>query len=583
MRAIVSICLLFLATLGVCAADSGKLSTESLSAKALLEELLAKRYEADLATRVSRESFHVGAQLELVAITKKPDVVDPEPLSDLSLGNLDPEELIKRYTNTTDNQTILSFLEKYKIRKVSVLVGLRDNLPEETKGEVEKWLSERVKSEFGGAGKSLVSMIRSPVKEPGKQESFLQKLEKLQDLAGQMVLAAAIILSLFLWKFLTNPASPTTGDTAGAMNVNLNQKQDDASSSAGGKSPELIAREKLEEAESLQKINEITQKIREVVPRLSVDFERLVISWCQMGKEGHTKLACFAEAVGRDVGRLPIPIDAIPEITKVFAQMATLPLKEKRTLLDLAYWDMLSVLNLGADSVNQPFSYLGAVSSQRLQQVLVTQNPRLQSIVSFYLPPELRKKYVQGLDSEKKLALLKSAGELYEVPAKEVRESENLLKPEFKSASNAEIISLAQNVARLCETLTPVEELSLLSVCQGPAFDQFKISTPTIAFLHEWNDRALGLILDQANADEIACYLRFRPEVRDQFLALCPPLTATMVRDELERNDTTSETTKNELLSLLKDRVVELVQSKAVDLEEIFANGTNDTQVSEAA
>ena len=140
-------------------ADSTSFKPEVLGAKAFLEELLIRRYTQELGTRLEKGCFTVGAELGLSEIPKKVEVKaadkpDDGPPADLMLGTLDPDELIKRYANDADGaQKAQSFLKDYKIKAVSVSVGVKEELGAAAKSETEKWLSARVQGEFGKIGK----------------------------------------------------------------------------------------------------------------------------------------------------------------------------------------------------------------------------------------------------------------------------------------------------------------------------------------------------------------------------------------------------------------------------------------------
>jgi flagellar motor switch protein FliG len=206
------------------------------------------------------------------------------------------------------------------------------------------------------------------------------------------------------------------------------------------------------------------------------------------------------------------------------------------------------------------------VPVDRLNQFLVEQNPRLKSVVSYYLPTDARRAYLGGLKPDAKLELLQSAAQIPEVPLTEIQQLNVAVQTQLKGNQKSAVVSLAENVARLVETFSPTEEVTLLANCDGPAFDRYKRSTFTLGYLHEWTDQALAPVLEICNADEVTEYLRLKPELKDRVLALCPPLTATMVTDELARTDSRSETAKNETLASLKAKVVELLASQTISL-----------------
>lgn len=198
---------------------SSSLSTEALGAKAFLEDLMTKRLSQELSTKVDKQSFSLGSQLDLIAV--RPPIPAPiaqplskipwesEPMSDLMMGALDPEELLKSFAASSspsdEKSPIRKILEGFKIKSVMVSVGLRDDLAPEVKNEVETWLKTRIAKEFGSAGKGSVSFIKMPTKkkEPVLEKTLWQWLEQFQSLAGQLILGLSIFFGIVAWQLMS--------------------------------------------------------------------------------------------------------------------------------------------------------------------------------------------------------------------------------------------------------------------------------------------------------------------------------------------------------------------------------------------
>lgn len=570
------------------AVSSTALAPDALSAKALLEDLLARRFTQTLATKIEKSTFSVSAELDLQAVPKKvdkpllaPTSGEMEPISDLALGMLDPEALLKNYSPPgEERQVAMAFLEGFKIKTVSVNVGLSESLAPEVKAEVEKWLTDRLNSEFGKVGKGLVTVIKMPL--PKAQEIAPPKttwdlLNQFQSLAGQLALAAAIVVGVLLWGILTPRKSSVAGG-AEANNTTTSTQQatgSPAAMSAAGLSEEekqRLADEKLsrDRAAATLEVESLKVRVLEILPKISEHLESVLRSWCQTGDLGWTKVAVLSEVVGKELGKLPIPIDAVSDVTRAFTKMAAVDIAEKRDVLQKSYWDLLTVMNLGPAALEQPFGYLGGFNAGMVSQVLMEQNPKMRTVVSLFMPPDLRAKFMGTMSLEAKRELLVAAAGMSEIPAKELSQLDRGLMARFKPQGREDMIPLEMTLNKLVEALNPAEELVLLAGMQGPAAEEFRRSTPSLAFISEWGDEPLATLLSQATTDEILALCRVRPDVKDRVLSLAPKMTVAMVGDELSMPDRLSAKDKGIWIEALSKRLRTLVLSKALVLEEIF-------------
>lgn len=570
------------------AVSSTALAPDALSAKALLEDLLARRFTQTLATKIEKSTFSVSAELDLQAVPKKVDkpLLAPasgemEPISDLALGMLDPEALLKNYSPPgEERQVAMAFLEGFKIKTVSVNVGLSESLAPEVKAEVEKWLTDRLNSEFGKVGKGLVTVIKMPL--PKAQEIAPPKttwdlLNQFQSLAGQLALATAIVLGVLLWGILTPRKSSVAGG-AEAGNTTTSTQQatgSPAAMSAPGLSEEekqRLADEKLsrDRAAATLEVESLKGRVLDILPKISEHLESVLRAWCQTGDLGWTKVAVLSEVVGKELGKLPIPVDAVSDVTRAFTKMAAVDIAEKRDVLQKSYWDLLTVMNLGPAALEQPFGYLGGFNAGMVSQVLMEQNPKMRTVVSLFMPPDLRAKFMSTMSLDAKRELLVAAAGMSEIPAKELSQLDQGLMARFKPQGREDVIPLEMTLNKLVEALTPAEELVLLAGMQGPAAEEFRRSTPSLAFISEWADEPLATLLSQATTDEILALCRVRPDVKDRVLSLAPKMTVAMVSDELSMPDRLSAKDKGVWIEALSKRLRTLVLSKALVLEEIF-------------
>lgn len=546
----------------------------AIGAKTLLEEMLAKRYAQELATFTDQELFTVSSKLEVSPVAPKSSPVaqtqEQEPVSDLALGRLDPEELLKKVAGSGQEKIIQSFLDQFVVRSVAINVGLREELPPEVKSSVEKWLADRVKQEFGNAGRSSVTIIKSKPAKKEEPKTLLDWLNQFQSLAGQIVTALAVLLAVILWKLLSTSSSTSSNRSVDSRVTHSGELK------GFGESPKsagtTVAQDGVKLAETRDKIQDLNLKINELLPRLQGQFESIVRSWCSQGENGRVRLACFAEAVGKELGKLPIPPEALDDVTKVFLRMPSLDLPEKLEALGKAYWDLLAVLNLGKEALNQPFGYLGGSNVAVVNQVLIGQNPKLKTLVSLYMPDDLRTKFLKSLTLEAKKELLQTAAGLSEIPAGELREMDTTLLGRMRPNQAQNVVPVDMTLGKIVSSLDALESMTLLPQIQGQVMNQFKTRNVNLAFIHEWPDSSLSLLVSRATADELSAYIRLRPALKDRIIKLCPPMTAEMVNEEINKEDKTSDKDKSAWLNSLLERAQQLVRDNEVDLEAIFAS-----------
>jgi len=581
----------FLATVfflaGSLALQESDLLPETQGAKALIEELIAKRYRQELSTLVDQNQFQLSVRLELIMNKAEPVIKAPAKdttikelpvITDLMLGTLDPEDLLNKYSPPDQAEITKQFLSNYRIKMVTFSIGLKEGLSKDTKTLVEKWLNDRVTNEFGKNGAGTVTIqqqIVAPPAIPTPEKQPIDLLNQFQNLAGQLALAIAILLGIILWRLLgggsknATPAAPAITMNPPAAGGASNNGED---ANKNTKETELLIQQKNDREKQLahEEMAQIAQKILEILPHLTPHFEAVIRSWCQMGETGRYKLAVFAETVGKQVGRLPIPIDALPEVGKVFTKITDLALPEKLSLLQKSYWDLLSVINLGPEILNQPFGYVGGLNTSIVNQMLMDKNPKLKTLVSIYMPTDMRVRYFKGLSNQHKLELLKMATEMHSIPASELSDLDRNFKTSAQPSSTKELVILDRALQKLIEALKPQEEIALVPSLSGPVIESYKRSVPSMAFLEQWPDDKLKLLLAKLTADEILPYLRLKPNNKKRFLELLPQFTADIISEELESKDKTSDDEKTQWLISLKNKMLQMFELKELALDDLF-------------
>ncbi len=550
-------------------------TADAISAKAFLEEVLVKRYSQNISTFVDKDAYSVGAQVELTDVEAKPELnPDDQPAEetpmDLMVGTLDTEKIMKQYALDAEKPALASYLATKKIKSVFVSVGLKEDLGELVKNEVSKWLTERVQKEFGNLGTTDVKFVKvlPTVKETEKTKQWWDWLDQFQNLASVALLALALLFGVFFWRLTTSKLFSTTQNNSEAPQIKLSSDGKPLGPDGQGAS---VVKNAEEERKLAEEYFILAQKVSTIAVKITGEMENLVRTWSNSGDEGKLKIVCFAEAVGKEVGRLPIPPDTIQDVAKVFTKMSKTPLAEKLEILDKVYWDLMTVLNLGTDVLAQPFSYLAGTDSELLSQILMDQNPKLKTLVSHYLPDDVRKKYVNSLNESDKLEILKNAASLKNISFDELKTHEQNVMNKLDPSSSDTSVVIDMAFEKLVDALSIFEELQLLPQIQGDEILQFKRKTPSLAYLPEWPDESLSFVVSKLRPDQIVAYLRLKPEMKDRIIGLCPEMTAEVVTDDLNQPDRFSDSEKEKLLRSFADTLLLMHQQKEINLENIFA------------
>lgn len=567
-------------------------TAEILSSKSYLEDILVKRYTQGLSTIVDQKLISVGAQLEVSEIP--PDEVpaiaeeDSAPF-DLTVGNLDSDLLTKKYANESEKRAIVSFLTNKKIKAVLISVGLKENLGPDVKASVEKWISVRTKNEFGDRAKTEVTFVKEipVIKEPEAKKNWIDWLNQFQQLAGIALFALTVFLVSILWR-LTSSKVNLTNNTSGegqqlrltADGKLLTEGKTTGTGGLGGGTDANSAASVQEQLRSAEEAFSLTQKINALVPKVNSDLESIIQAWCNGGEEGKIKLAAFADAVGRETGKLPIPKGAVGDMAKHFATMSKMEPAGRKKILDQVYWDIVTVMNLGSSSIEQPFSYLAGTEVDTISDILMNQNSKLKTLVSLYLPEDVRKKFMAPLTLDQKIEMLENAAKLKEISSDELSEFNASLRSQMTGDVSADQVKLDMTFDKIVSMLDIFEEFEILPKLQNDEMIKFKKRTPSIAFLHEWPDDKLGILMTKLRSDEIVTYLRFKPDQKDRILKISPPMTAEVVSEDFEQKDRSSKLEKEAALKNIVEAAKEMIVRNELDLSVIFQNSAPPSEAS---
>ncbi|MCB0413336.1 MAG: hypothetical protein KDD50_03325 [Bdellovibrionales bacterium] len=546
-------------------------SGDLIAASGYLERLIVEKYSSDLSTQVEKDQFQISAKIKLAKVKSKEQ--NKNPINDLQLTYLNPEELYKKYSLETDQNA--NYWQKFRIVSIEFFLGLKDSLGEQTKKEIQEWVQKRISTDFGRLGKISANSIKEPEKLAEPEKGPLQWAKELQGLLGNALLGLALILGVLLWKILMGGSAASSDSTVNVANKLEMQNKE-------GEDHTLTKLTDVEESALTGKVEKLRSQIKDILPKLSGDIPFVVSEWCQRGIDGITQVAFFAEVAGESVGKIDVPLEFRDQIKDIFKSVKDADSDVKFKNYNEIYWDLLAVINLGSDVLHQPFSFASKASTDRVNEVLMENSLEMQTIVSFFLPEEKRKTLIEGFDESKKLELLRQAAQLSEISESELLKLENQIAPSFESASSEKMIAMKTTLGKIIESLSLLETCTLLEKIEGEAMVEYKKHSPSLAFLSEWPDDALSTLFKVANTEELANFLQIRKDLQERCLTLVPPMTKAILSDDLKKPSSLKESEKEELLSGLLEKMKSLIANGEVDLERIFAK-TKSTELKDAA
>lgn len=534
-----------------------------ISVKAALEDMLVRRYAQELSAIVSYERFNVGARFELVVVDDKENKRNQnanDNYTDLDLGYLDADTLFDRYSNIESGT--VSPLAKYGIKSVSINVGIQENMGEQIKKSVDDWLQARIKDEFGAIGKGQVQFIQSENSNPTTMDRIIQ----MQGLVGQLILAIAILLGVILWRLLSGGSSKSE-PLQSSVNIESKTEMKAGEGVLGGSSSQSNADKEKERAFE-SKIDHLSFQIKDLAPKLVEQLELIINQWCEQGEEGLMQIASFAEITGSVLGSLPIPKEHKKKMGDIFAQMSSLSLEKRHDVVNKVYWDLVASLNLGTEALHRPFSFLGNTSLGTVNKVLLGNDTDIQTVVSLYMPENMRKNYFSKLENDKKVELLNAAAKLSTISQDRLKGIEDQIAPYFEQKVDEAEISMSMTLSKLIETMTFVDACKLMTKVQGPIIEDYKIKHPHLGFFSDWTVSAQEVLIKKATNEELTAYIRTVPEMSPNVLELVSPRARQILEDDINRPDTMSEPEKEKWLQSLHNRLLNLVYTNVINLED---------------
>ncbi len=593
-----------------------------------IEEKIRKNYEEVIGIQLQSGSYRVGVLVELKEeATEKKDSSSIAETSNnlpegLNLGILDVRELISNYEQEIktlkEKKTLQEPMssEKFKIVRVNIKVGLNEDYGKEYQVEFSKWLSQRVKVDFGGIGTSETAMIRKiPEKPVSKKDpksfensTLYERLFDFQPLVIALVLISIGTL-LFFSRFIIstadarlskNVATEISGSTSNSL------KMSDAIPANGiaqsSMKPEFDEEKRANEDLSLtiEDIDRLMSKITFLILDLSVQFSHLLSIWLDAGPEGHQKIALAFDSViskkelfekqGLTVQKFSLQdlsSELSEKVHESFLKVQQMKSKEKLQMLDSTYWDIISFKTFGPRVLRRPFDHLKILDDEQIGKVLLNQKRDVQALALLYLENNQKKNFMSKMNEDEKVHLIASMIGSATMSKSDLVDIDSAVKiaVEKSAVTDSGKIGLMPRSISLLENLSAIEELRILKRIvpvlpqQGASLKKKYFS---LAFMEEWSEFGFEKISSVITADEVVALLKIFPEVKSALFSFIAPRMRTMVEDDLGSLTNMTNDQLNDKLESIRLKMKRFIEHNKINLSEFYSDSSS-MEVADAA
>ncbi|MCH2535318.1 MAG: hypothetical protein MK008_12820 [Bdellovibrionales bacterium] len=589
------------------------------------ESLITEQLDKALSTTLTTGTYEVYAEVDVV---KKAPQAGRTPSSnemyedvipsDLTLGVIDAEPLIRMYAKKVaelEKTNSSMSLSDYEIRSVSINLGISGDYSDSYRSEMQEWLKRWSRFNLTNEAKTTVSFIRSPDKGPDSpnsqkpEESFLDKLSKMQVLLGLLALAAVLFVTAILFSIISNANGKRSAEAMLEGQKALAKAQEAAASkkSESGLDSQQLALEAEEDSktpensfsdesvstmQNLKEIKELGQKIKYIYKDVSMHITQISNIWVESGRDGMFKLASFMDTRmdyiedERSVVNFKIPESKQEEMTEVFKEMTKLTLAERLKLTKDVYWDLMAVKTFGFESMKKPFAYLSNIESGQIKELAGNQPNDVQAMMVLNMPDQTRDEYLKTIDADSKKEILKTSLNMSEVNTQDIEMmSETVKNVVTQKTTGKKSVSTLPLSIKLIKGLNAYEEIEILrSVVSGLSDrgNSIKQSYATLAFVDEWSDKSLEVFFEGLPPEQVIALLQVVPSAQKQVLESLPPRLKQIVGDDLQMQQTPNRTEVEKHLFTLRNRLNLLVSRGNLDPQTLYGDDHDETLQSAA-
>ena len=596
-------------------------TTEELAVTSYIEESVVKRYRERISTRVSNDLFFVSAQVSLMEKPKEENEKnktlnqsDVNYIPDFNLGLLTQVS-----SSMSQDGNPQKFLEKYKLRRVNVFVGLSHLLDDDYKNKFQEWLTQSVRSEFGPIANSFVNTIpKAPKEKPevtpdkeldkelGKEKkeppTLLEKLGQFQHAVGLAILSLFVIFAVLLYKLLPSidakNKNKLTKEISEIESIKLAAQN-------SIRSPEPVNSEIIASPEQTHEIelNPVVyesfkshqNKIAFLVNNRFPMTLKLFTLWSGEGAPGKLKITATIDAllsVSEKISSmntdfsfenlLPDSLKNDREMTKAFKSYSKISSQKRMEILEKSYWDIVSHMTMKEQALYLPFSKMKDSNLRDIKKIIKEQNNQLKMITVLHLESEQMTEVLRDFPLQEKINMFKEAYVSERVEPEVIEFADSSINFLLNNSSHQidDKISMQGFLPQMLINMRASEEVKLILEISNELSDKgnyIRFNYPSIAFLGEWPKDELKKLIAKLSVRQLQAILQILP---NQALIIITEQLPTRLKSIL-RDTTTSKKLSNEELDVELSRVrstlFTMFENKNIDLNTLFS--TEPSQV----
>lgn len=581
-------------------AQSANLASDVVKIRNNIESEVRKNLEDLISTKLEKKTFTVAVRIQLTPIQppKKEKNGAEQGLPDgMDIGSIDVRNLVDSYEKKIEELKTLKEQAKdgkqYQISAMEAFIGLDESYPEQYGKDLKKWLQARLSKDYGPVAKANVGTITPQDKknmQPEEEESFISKLRPWTSVIAALALSMALVaLGLLLKSGMLKSAGVRKNislEQKGELLLNSSdatkeQKQNDAESS-------VLARSQGEE------LDQMIKKIAFVCLEIGAKINELVKVWIDANEEGFVKTAllvdcliCAREKIMTETGalaplRIPIEQDMITNyeehLSEAYRNVSVMPDSEKLDLMNVIYWDLISIRTLGLQSLRRPFDFLSQSETAEVRTILQNQSEDTRALALMYLPKETQTDLLTEMDEGNRTQTIRAMLLNSEVDTKKLWDHDTSVKILVESKNSIDqvrLVNLFPRTLDAIQSLTPLNEISTLrKVSPSLPHDgrTLKHHFLTFAFVDEWKSESLRRLTQIATAEEILHLMLALPACQESLLQECPPVMRTILEDDLKISASIDPNSQNQKLKSLKAKWTKLLQVENISLSSLYQN-----------
>jgi hypothetical protein len=558
---------------------------EELRFETEIEEKVNHNLKTTLATQLDPDTFNVAVRVKIQQskkeeIKKEKNEKDNLLISGLGFADVDVQKIIDSYERELEtikrNKDFSKF--DYNITSINILVGISDLYTDEYVATLNDWLKKYAVKNYGTNVVAQVSRMKPAPATPEvkeKEKSIFDYAKDLQTILAALLLALAFLISVLIYRMLEQKKSEAEAQPLPFPQQPL--------------LPETVKDEDIKnEVESLSfqevdfftnTLERLRNRIQNITANLGEEFENLLFYWFEQENLGLKKICCLMEAVqSNEIEK------AVQEITKERAQeiislnqeISALSVNERIKIYESVYWDLISYRLVGSYSYRQPFSFLNTSDLDLAEKAILNEENSTKALVIAFMKDNRQTKIISKLSFSEKEKMIEYLFQNKKLDNSKIVDSEATLKlslAQQKIKGTDKTIDLMPKAKKFIENLETLEQTEILYGFyrkKDKIVEQLKLQVFSLAFFADWNETFAKEVLKAATPEEALVFYSCFPSLETQIFKYLPLRTSTILKDEIQRKTAVTNIEKEERLSSLKEKSLEILNNLGMDLSTIY-------------